>query len=81
MSRQWEPEPIGTITVFRQTDIIGQHGNNPRGEDHYAAKLTEQNVRDIRAGKFKSGLAAARELGVHHQTIYRIMRGEMWAHV
>lgn len=81
MNRQWEPEPRGRMDIFRQTDIVGQHGNHARGAAHYASKLTDQDIRDIRSGKFKSGRAAARELGVHEQTIYRIKRGEMWAHV
>lgn len=81
MNRQWEPEPTGNMQIFRQTDIVGQHGNNPRGSSHYAAKVAEQDVRNIRSGFYKSDVAASKDLGIHAQTVRRIRRREMWAHV
>lgn len=54
-----------------------------RGEQHPAAKLTERQVRDIRAAVAageKRAVIAAR-FGVSTQTIMRIARGQTWRHV
>lgn len=85
MSRYgWLPKPVKEREpTFKEMGIAitGQHDNHSRGEDHYAAKVTESDVRNIRSGFYRSYVAAARELGIHAQTVRRIRRREMWAHV
>lgn len=62
-----------------------QGGKAPQGEDSPNAKLTEQDVREIRRRLASSprptyrGLA--RELGVSKTTIARIDRRKSWAHL
>jgi len=56
----------------------------PRGERHWHAKVTEQNVRDIRRRYATGGVsqyALAREFGVHVMTICAIIHRKTWAHV
>lgn len=80
----WLPRPIKEKVPARKElgiSLVGQHGNNPRGSSHYAAKLTESDVRNIRSGFYKSDVSAAKDLGIHAQTVRRIRRREMWAHV
>jgi hypothetical protein len=58
------------------------HGTHSRGERSYWAKLTEADVREILAMK---GIIPQRKLavrfGVTHQTIYKILRRQIWAWV
>lgn len=51
--------------------------NKPRGETHWGAKLTAQQVREIRlrATNGEKYKRMAPEYGVHHTTISRIARG------
>jgi hypothetical protein len=55
-----------------------------RGEDHCAAKLTEQEVRDIRRA-WKEGTssqsAMARKYGMHPSSINNIIAGRYWSHL
>lgn len=57
-----------------------------RGERHGHAKLTENDVREIRK-RFKKrsrssgAIALAREFGVTFQTIWLVANGETWKHV
>jgi hypothetical protein len=59
--------------------------NPPRGSQHTHARLTEEQVREIRArfrpGKYGDSSRAAREFGVNKTTIAGILRGEQWRHV
>lgn len=54
-----------------------------RGEDAHAAKLTEEQVRGLRAQAATGDLGnisqLARELGVQRHTIYNILNGRTWA--
>jgi hypothetical protein len=55
-----------------------------RGEDHFAAKLTEQDVRDIRQAwqeGTSSQSAMARKYGMHPSTINNIIAGRYWSHL
>lgn len=52
-----------------------------RGEKHLKAKLTEDDVRAIRADTAKSNHQWARELGVTPNSIRAIRIGKNWAHV
>lgn len=54
-----------------------------RGEQHFAAKLTEQTVKIIRQ-RYKTGSSVAdiaRELAINYQTCYDVVRGKSWRHV
>lgn len=72
--------------------MSGTHATAKRGSDHYAARLTEDDVRLIRAaGRERrrllddarrlsdAELAAKFECGV--STISRILSRQLWAHV
>ena len=54
-----------------------------RGESHGSAKLTEKMVRSIRerSRNGESQSEIARNLGIDHSTVGRIVRGQIWAHV
>jgi len=54
-----------------------------RGEANGMAKLTDERVRIILAGA-RAGFTErqlAREHGVHHSTVHRVVAREYWAHV
>lgn len=56
----------------------------PRGEAHYASKLTEQQVREIRqkyTGNWGNASQLSREYGVRQFVITGIAKGLMWKHV
>lgn len=57
-----------------------KHGTAHKGEGHPAAKLTEDDVRNIRVDKRPSSLLAS-IYGVNFGTICAIRRNERWAHV
>lgn len=57
-----------------------RHGRAMLGERHYHAKLTEFDVRRIRALP-TGGVALARTLGVSRSTITAIRKGRTWRHV
>jgi hypothetical protein len=62
-----------------QLDRI-KHGTSNRGERHAAAKLTEAQVRAIRAdARLQREIAA--EYGVRENTISRIKSGKRWGHI
>jgi hypothetical protein len=59
------------------------HGRNLAGERHHQAKLTADQVREIRsrpAGR-GTGRALAREFGVTEANISAIRRGRAWRHL
>jgi hypothetical protein len=53
----------------------------PAGETHRSAKLTEQQVREIRARCSENRNALAREFGVTWSVIYLIHTGKIWKHL
>lgn len=55
-------------------------GRVSRGERHYAAKLSADDVRAIRASQ-KTGVELAAEYGVSPFTIYKVLDRRSWAHV
>ncbi len=59
-------------------------GSYMRGENHYKAKLNENNVRDARA-RFGSGLASVKqlaiELGVSESNMQKVVNRETWKRV
>lgn len=56
------------------------HGTMVRGEEHGQAKLTETQVRAIRASSL-SHTALAKRLGVSRGLVSQVKRGEVWQHV
>lgn len=56
------------------------HGTIVRGEEHHFHRLTESEVRIIKAS-LESGAKIARQFGVDRNTVYRIRSGETWRHV
>lgn len=52
----------------------------PRGVCHYAAKLSEEDVRQIRASG-ESVRSLARRYKMGYTTIYNIVKGRKWRHV
>lgn len=76
----WNPAHLfaGTTTVnIRDRD---EKGRVCRGERHHAAKLTEEDVRAIRASSLP-GPELARQYGVKFSAIYKILDGRSWKHV
>jgi hypothetical protein len=59
------------------------HGTDVRGTNHRLAKLTEEDVREIRSELAVgwSQTACAKKRGLHKTTISQIARGVTWRHV
>jgi hypothetical protein len=58
--------------------------SRPRGEMHWSAKLTAEQVREIRArsaGERESIRSLARTYGVSRGTIHSLVQGRTWRHV
>ncbi len=60
-------------------DMVG-HGTMPRGERTGSAKLTEQQVREIRASGGTQRAVAVR-YGIDQSIVNRIRNGKAWRHV
>lgn len=70
-----------------------RHSNAPKGEAHSKAKLTEQDVREMRSlfgdSEYRKGFGSiyaiceeiAKAYGVHVTTVYKIVHGQSWRHV
>lgn len=56
------------------------HGTYALGEDHVMAKLTEQQVREIKASGMHYEAVSAR-YGISRSQAYRICTGKAWNHV
>lgn len=86
---QKNPWPLYNIAYLRKMrdgvdkgePLSGQHDNHQRGTNHHAAKITPDIVRLIRARHYKTDVQAATILGLHPQTVRRIRRRELWAHI
>lgn len=67
----------------RRKGRLPNYTNQPKGEAHHLAKLTDEAVRCARAywkiGASIRGLA--RRYGVHSKTMRQALRGEKWKHV
>jgi hypothetical protein len=62
-------------------DMVAKGRDNPRrGEQHARARLTEQDVRDIRAD-VRSLRVIGEQYGVDKQYIWKIKRKFHWSHV
>ncbi len=60
-----------------------RHGTRPRGESHRMSKLSDDDVREIRATVGPRGIyaALARKFSVSPSTISKIKLGRKWTHV
>lgn len=56
-------------------------GNGPRGVAQHLSKLTEQDVREIRATPPRNGRKLAARYGVSPTTISAIRKRQTWGHV
>lgn len=82
------PRCVRPDHLFCGTTLSNVHdklskGRDRRGTDHYSHKLTEEDVRAIRAAEpfAKSQRAVARQFHVSHWAVARIWRREAWKHV
>lgn len=73
----------GTIATGKRHGRHTKPHLTPRGESHGAAKLTEEDVRIIRASDPRkiSGAYLARNLGVSASLICRIRKNKAWRHI
>ncbi len=62
-----------------QTEMV-EHGRSQQGERHYAAKLTEEDVRNIRSSTLASSVLA-KKFGVERTNIIAIRKRKSWRHV
>lgn len=67
-------------TPTENTEDRKAHGTMPRGATHHAAKLTEQDIRSIRASDESARVLAIR-YSVATSAISNIRRRKAWAHV
>lgn len=77
---------IETYAIKKRGSIPGvpQHSNcTKRGEECGLSVLTEENVRSIRllAEMNMTYKAIADKYGIHHSTVYRIVKRKQWNHV
>ncbi len=68
-------------TINRILRRKGLHRGHPKGEQHYCAKLTEDNVREIRRRKDESLNDLAAEFGVTRVAIRNVIMKETWRHI
>jgi len=76
----WNPAHLFAGTAVVNARDRMEKGRSQRGEGHYAAKLTEDDVRAIRASRL-SGPDLASQYGVKFSAIYKIKDGRSWKHV
>jgi hypothetical protein len=70
-------------TRKENAEDMTRHGGSARGERHPQARLTEQDVREIRVllGQGKGYAEIGRQFRVWGPTIRRIALGRGWTHV
>lgn len=74
------PEHLEVGTQAKNIRQRDKHGRGPQGERHGAAKLTEADVRAIRASS-DSATELGKRYNIDGSHILRIQRREKWAHV
>lgn len=82
------PDHLELGTVADNNRDMMERGRNaqPKGEAHGRAKLTDDDVRTIRAvytpgSRTQGQFAIARRFGVNRSLIGQIVRREVWAHI
>jgi len=71
------------LTYGTRRENIGdtkRHGRVPKGEKHWRARLTEEQVRAIKTSSI-SARKLARQFGVSGTTIDDVRAGRTWAHL
>jgi hypothetical protein len=69
-------------TSLQNSDDARQHGTLCQGSSHGSAKLTDDQVRAIRAQRYvKKERELAAEYGVSHQLIHKIHTRFLWKHL
>lgn len=72
-----------TITPYTRLPIAVRNFKIERGEEHRCAKLTEEQVREIRrralAGEQRAAIAADHGISEHY--VSQLKLGRRWAHV
>lgn len=69
-------------TMLENMDDARQHGTLCQGSSHGSAKLTDDQVRAIRAQRYvKKERELAAEYGVSHQLIHKIHTRFLWRHL
>jgi hypothetical protein len=61
-------------------DTRAGNAKDSAGEIHWNAKLTNQQVQDIRSRPSEKTMALSREFGVSYGTIYAIRKRHIWKH-
>jgi len=70
------------VTSFQNDQHATETGLKPRGIHHGNAKLTDEDIRGIRARRgLEPQKVTAKRYGVSQQTIQRIQAGKAWRHV
>jgi HNH endonuclease len=73
---------LGTNADNMADKVAKGRQSHPQGENHGGVKLTEAQVREIRAPPFSmSQRAIAALYGVDKSVISRIRTGKLWAHL
>ena len=77
---------LGTVLDNVRDMIAKGRANKARGCDCASAKLTEEQVLEIRhrykkGSKSSGGVALGREFGVSNTVIYWVVKGRIWKHV
>lgn len=74
---------LGTYDTNNKDRAAKGRSNNDKGEDHYAAKLTDEKVIELRcrraAGEDRKALA--KEFGISPKTVSKIFLRRSWKHV
>ena len=71
---------LGTIQVNNRDAKDDGLLNPPKGEQHWKASLTEDDVRAIRAdNRIRREIGA--DYGIHKTTVTKIKNGSRWGHV
>ena len=75
------PQHLRWATVVDNHADKRLHGTDQRGTSNPRAKLTDDDVRTIRANPDRSGPDLAKQFGVTKEMIYYIRRGLNWTHI
>jgi hypothetical protein len=76
----WNPAHLFSGTTAENIADRDRKERVCRGERHHASRLSEDEVREIRASGL-SGPELGRQYGVSPFTIYKILDGRSWKHV
>lgn len=76
-------QAVVEIPAFEPNRWVGPIGREARGSQNGRAKLTEDDVREVRRLRAEgwSGPALARKFSVTRNAIYRALAGDTWNHV